>query len=72
MEVNMLIVRLNIEHDKAQYDEYLAKVEKIKLEMAEKYLLHPSNYTIKKDDSSGDSNLRVHNRRDNKALERLK
>jgi hypothetical protein len=68
----MLIERLDISYDEAQYNEYLAKVERVKLEMGEKYLLHPSNHTTKKDDNSGDPYLRVHHRRDHKALEGLK
>ena len=53
----MLITELKILHDEDKYNEYLAKIEKIKIEMAHKYLLHPSNNVIRQDDSIGNHNL---------------
>lgn len=64
----MLITELKIANDKDKYNEYLTKVEKVKFEMAEKYLLHPSNYITKKDDAVGIYNLHFHYRRNNQAL----
>lgn len=64
----MLITELKIANDKDKYNEYLTKVEKVKFEMAEKYLLHPSNYITKKDDAVGNYHLRIHHRRSNTTL----
>ena len=64
----MLITELKVTHDEDKYNEYLTKVEKVKFEMAEKYLLHPSNYITKKDDAVGNYHLRIHHSRGNTTL----
>lgn len=64
----MLITELKVTHDEDKYNEYLTKVEKVKFEMAEKYILHSSNYITKKDDAVGNYHLRIHHSRGNTTL----
>ena len=64
----MLITQLKVSHDENKYNEYLAKVERIKFEMADKYRLHPSNYIKKKYDVIGNYHLRSNYRRSSTPL----
>ena len=59
----MLITQLKVSHDEDKYNEYLAKVERVKFEMADKYRLHPSNYITKKHDIIGNYHLHGNYRR---------
>jgi hypothetical protein len=64
----MLITELKISHDKYKYYQHLAKVERIKFEMADKYRLHPSNYITKKYDVVGNYHLHGNYRRSSTPL----
>jgi hypothetical protein len=59
--ITQIMINRNYD-EKLKYDEHLRKVEQLKIEMAERYLLHPSNYVTKKNwnDAIGDCNVPIH------------
>lgn len=62
MELITHIMIKQTHDERIKHEEYLRKVEAIKFEMAERYILHPSNYITKenRNDAFRDCNVPVH------------
>ena len=70
MEVIKQILVKQTYDERLKYDEYLRKVETVKFEMAERYILHPNNFVTKenRNDFVRDCDVPLHLCRNRSAL----